>query len=194
MRDTDADIERTAGRPIPDIFVTDGEPVFRAMERAAVATALAEHDGVLALGGGSVLAEKTRAALVGHSVVFLSLTMPTGVKRTGLASNRPLLAGVNPRATYKAMLAARLPIYQEVATLVVQTDDLSVDEVAARHRREIGPGVSSACGQRPYRPAHPPTGDGAGRLRVPVRRCHRPRTARRTGRRGGRNRAPPGPR
>ena len=75
--------------------------------------------------------KQTRAALVGHSVVFLGLTMPTGVRRTGLASNRPLLTGVNPRATYKAMLAARLPLYNEVATIVVQTDELSVDEVAA---------------------------------------------------------------
>jgi shikimate kinase len=131
FRDTDIDIEATAGRPIPDIFITDGEPVFRAMERAAVATALTEHDGVLALGGGSILAEQTRELLVRHSVVFLSLTMPTGVKRTGLASNRPLLTGVNPRATYKALLDARLPLYEQVATIVVQTDDLTVDEVAA---------------------------------------------------------------
>ena len=131
LRDTDADIEAKAGRPIPDIFVTDGEPVFRAMERTAVTIALAEHEGILALGGGSILADETRAALVGHSVVFLGLTMPTGVRRTGLASNRPLLTGVNPRATYKAMLAARLPLYNEVATIVVQTDELSVDEVAA---------------------------------------------------------------
>jgi shikimate kinase len=131
LRDTDADIEATAGRTIPDIFITDGEPVFRALERDAVATALAEHDGVLALGGGSILAEQTRTALAGHAVVFLSLTMPTGVKRTGLASNRPLLTGVNPRATYKAMLTARLPLYNEVATIVVQTDELTVDEVAA---------------------------------------------------------------
>ena len=57
--------------------------------------------------------------------------MPTGVRRTGLASNRPLLTGVNPRATYKAMLDARLPLYKEVATIVVQTDELSVDEVVA---------------------------------------------------------------
>lgn len=131
LRDTDADIESTAGRPIPDIFITDGEPVFRAMERRAVAAALAEHDGILALGGGSILADETRSALAGHAVVFLSLTMPTGVKRTGLASNRPLLTGVNPRATYKSMLAARLPLYNEVATIVVQTDELSVEEVAA---------------------------------------------------------------
>jgi shikimate kinase len=96
-----------------------------------VATALAEHSGVLALGGGSILAEQTRTALKPHTVVFLSLTMPTGVRRTGLASNRPLLTGVNPRATYKALLDARLHLYEEVATIVVQTDDLTVDEVAA---------------------------------------------------------------
>jgi len=140
LRDTDADIERTAGRPIPDIFITDGEPVFRAMEREAVASALAEHHGVLALGGGSILAEQTRAALAGHNVVFLSLTMPTGVRRTGLATNRPLLAGVNPRATYKAMLTARLPLYNEVATIVVQTDELTVDEVAAVIVEKLGLG------------------------------------------------------
>lgn len=130
LRDTDQDIESTAGRPIPDIFLTDGEPVFRAMERAAVATALTEHDGVLALGGGSVLAEPTRALLKEQTVVFLSVTMPTGVRRTGLATNRPLLAGVNPRATYKALLDARLHLYREVATLEVTTDDLTVEQVA----------------------------------------------------------------
>jgi shikimate kinase len=138
FRDTDIDIEATAGRPIPDIFITDGEPVFRAMERDAVRTALAEHDGVLALGGGSILAEQTRAALAAHTVVFLSLTMPTGVKRTGLATNRPLLTGVNPRATYKALLDARLPLYEEVATIVVQTDHLTVVEVAAVIVEKLG--------------------------------------------------------
>lgn len=130
LRDTDHDIEAAAGRPIPDIFLTDGEPAFRAMERTAVAAALVEHDGVLALGGGSVLAEPTRELLKRHTVVFLSVTMPTGVRRTGLASNRPLLTGVNPRATYKALLDARLPLYREVATLEVATDDLTVEQVA----------------------------------------------------------------
>ena len=138
FRDTDKDIETTAGRPIPDIFVTDGEPVFRAMEREAVAKALIEHDGVLALGGGSILAEQTRTLLMSHTVVFLGLTMPTGVKRTGMASNRPLLTGVNPRATYKALLDARLPLYQEVATLSVQTDELTVAEVAGTIAEKLG--------------------------------------------------------
>lgn len=130
LRDTDSDIERQAGRSIPEIFIQDGEPVFRAMERAAVAVGLAEHSGVLALGGGAILAAETRALLAGHQVIFLSLSMPTGVRRTGLAVNRPLLAGVNPRATYKALLDARIPLYREIARHEVETDNLSVAEVA----------------------------------------------------------------
>ena len=129
VRDTDHDVEAVAGRPISDIFVSDGEPAFRALEAAAVATALAEHRGVLALGGGAVL-DQTRARLVGHPVVHLRVSMPHGVRRTGLNTARPLLAGVNPRATYKALLEARLPIYREVAAVEVDTDERTVDEVA----------------------------------------------------------------
>ncbi len=130
LRDTDADIERNSGRSIPDIFANDGEDAFRALERAAVSAALTEHAGVLALGGGAVLAPETRMVLAGHRVVFLALTMPTGVQRTGLAANRPLLVGMNPRATYKALLDARMPMYREVATIEIATDHRSVREVA----------------------------------------------------------------
>lgn len=130
LRDTDSDIEAVTGKSIPDIFLEDGELHFRALERAAVATALAEHTGVLALGGGAVMAPETRSLLVGHPVVFLNVSMATGVRRTGLGVNRPLLAGVSPRATYKALLDARLAWYREVARHEVQTDQLSVAEVA----------------------------------------------------------------
>ena len=131
LRDTDVDIERSTGRTIADIFLQDGEPMFRDLERAAVAMALIEHTGVLALGGGALQAPETRTVLAGHPVVFLNLSMPTGVRRTGLGGHRPLLAGVNPRATYKALLDARLGLYRETARLEIQTDHLSVAEVAA---------------------------------------------------------------
>jgi len=130
LRDTDHDIEQLAKRTIPDIFIEDGEPFFRGLERTAVAAALREHVGVLALGGGAVLAPQTRALLVGHPVIFLNLSMPTGVRRTGLALNRPLLAGVNPRATYKALLESRLALYRESAEHEIDTDNLSVAEIA----------------------------------------------------------------
>ncbi|MGC4853048.1 shikimate kinase [Micromonospora sp. DT4] len=121
FRDTDADIEQMAGKTIPEIFIDEGEEHFRALERAAVAAALAAGTGVLALGGGAVLAEETRAALVGHRVVHLSVELPDAVRRVGLGAGRPLLA-INPRATLKHLMDQRKPLYAEVATDTVATD------------------------------------------------------------------------
>ncbi|WP_020672664.1 shikimate kinase [Amycolatopsis nigrescens] len=129
FRDADDDIVERAGQSISDIFTTSGEPAFRALEEEAVALALEECDGVLSLGGGAVLAAGTRRRLAGHRVVFLNVGMAEGVQRVGLSSARPLLAGVNPRATYKNLLDARLPIYQEVATLEVDTTGRTPAEV-----------------------------------------------------------------
>ena len=127
--DVDELIVARTGRSISDIFTSDGEPVFRELEQAEVVQALARHRGVLALGGGAVLAERTRAALRGHRVVFLSVGMAEGVRRTGLSTARPLLAGVNPRATFAALLNARLPLYREVATVEIATDRRSPEEI-----------------------------------------------------------------
>lgn len=129
-RDTDHDVEAAAGKPISEIFVDDGEAHFRALERAAVATALAEHDGVLALGGGAVLAEETRALLADHPVVFLRVGLSDAVKRVGLGVGRPLLLG-NVRSRIKTLLDERTAVYEEVATHVVDTDGRTPDEVAA---------------------------------------------------------------
>lgn len=137
FRDVDADIVVTAGKPISDIFTTDGEPAFRVLEEQAVAAALTAHSGVLALGGGAILSDRTRAALSGHTVVFLNVGMAEGVKRTGLSSARPLLAGVNPRATFKALLDARLPLYREVAVVELDTDDSAPDQLVARIREAL---------------------------------------------------------
>jgi shikimate kinase len=128
FRDTDSDIEAMAGKPIPDIFVDDGEEHFRTLERAAVAAALTSFDGVLALGGGAVLAEETRSALAGHEVVYLSVELAGAVRRVGLGAGRPLLA-VNPRATLKYLLDQRRPLYEQVATITVATDGRTPDEV-----------------------------------------------------------------
>lgn len=129
FRDVDEDIVVSAGKPISDIFTSDGEPAFRAMEEQAVADGLKTHDGVLALGGGAILSATTRELLAGHTVVFLNVGMAEGVKRTGLSSARPLLTGINPRATFKALLDARLPLYREVATIEVVTDHLEPEQV-----------------------------------------------------------------
>jgi shikimate kinase len=129
FRDTDADIVAAAGKPIPDIFVDDGEPVFRTFERAAVSAALDSFDGVLALGGGAILADQTRERLHRHTVVYLSVDLSDAAARVGLSGGRPLLA-MNPRATLKYLLDQRRPLYQEVATITVLTDGRSIEEVA----------------------------------------------------------------
>lgn len=128
--DTDAAVAARAGKPVPEIFFDDGEPVFRALEQEAVAAALTEHTGVLALGGGAVLAEPTRRRLAGHRVVFLTVGLADAVRRVGLARDRPLLA-LNPRAELRVMLARRQPVYESVATLTVPTDGRTPEEVAA---------------------------------------------------------------
>jgi shikimate kinase len=138
FRDTDSDIERRAGKSISAMFTEDGEPAFRAEEELAVRTALDEHPGVLALGGGAVLSHRTRALLTGHSVVFLNVGTAEGVRRTGLSTARPLLAGMNPRATFKELLEARLPLYREVATVEVRTDGRTPRQVATEVLGALG--------------------------------------------------------
>ncbi|TXS45960.1 shikimate kinase [Streptomyces sp. uw30] len=127
-RDTDDDIVAEQGRTIAEIFVDEGEPAFRAIEKQAVHRALAEHDGVLALGGGSILDEDTRALLLGQQVVYLSMDVEEAVKRTGLNAARPLLA-VNPRKQWRDLMEARRHLYEGIATAVVATDGRTPEEV-----------------------------------------------------------------
>jgi len=127
-RDTDDDIVAEQSRTIADIFVDEGEPVFRAIEKQAVQRALAEHDGVLSLGGGSILDEDTRGLLAGHRVVYLSMDVEEAVQRTGLNAARPLLA-VNPRRQWRELMEARRHLYTEVAVAVVPTDGRTPEEV-----------------------------------------------------------------
>ncbi|MEU7093396.1 shikimate kinase, partial [Kitasatospora aureofaciens] len=106
FRDTDADIEALAGKPIPEIFIDEGEPHFRELEVRAVRAAAEGHGGVLALGGGAVMAEATRELLRELPVVFLEVPLGDAVKRVGLDAPRPLLA-VNPRARWRELMEAR---------------------------------------------------------------------------------------
>ncbi|MBC2933637.1 shikimate kinase [Nocardioides sp. zg-1228] len=133
VRDTDADIEASTGREISDIFVESGEDHFRELEAAAVAAALREHDGVLALGGGAVLSAATRELLAGLPVVFLRVGLSDAVKRVGLGVGRPLLLG-NVRSRIKTLLDERTPLYESVAVHTVDTDGRTADEVAAEIR------------------------------------------------------------
>nr|BFE35211.1 shikimate kinase [Actinomadura rugatobispora] len=137
LRDTDADTEAAAGKPIGEIFIDDGEERFRELERAAVRAALAGHEGVLALGGGAVLAPETQELLAGHTVVYLRVGLSEAVKRVGLASARPLLV-LNPRSQLRKLLEERLPIYERLGTLHVDTDGRTPEEIVGEILKELG--------------------------------------------------------
>ena len=138
-RDTDRDVEEAAGKPIAEIFIDDGEAEFRALERVAVQRALAEHAGVLSVGGGAVTQASIRDLLAGHEVVFLDVGLAEAASRVGLGTTRPLLLG-NVRGQLKALLDARRPLYAEVAGHTVLTDGLSPAEVVEAVEAAIGSG------------------------------------------------------
>lgn len=127
-RDTDLDVEQATGRTIADIFVQDGEAAFRELEHVAVMAALAEHDGVLSIGGGAVLDPRTHAALRDHLVIFLDVRIADAATRIGFNRDRPLLLG-NPRAQWTAMMDLRRPIYEQISTVRVDTAGRSIGEV-----------------------------------------------------------------
>jgi len=152
--DTDARVEAVAGKPVSDIFVEDGEPAFRALERTAVAAAVtgtgnSDGDGdgdgqspparVVGLGGGAVLDEGTRVLLAAHRVVYLETSFTELAKRVGLDRPRPLLIGINPRAQLKKLLEQRQPVYAGLATLTVSTDGREPAQVAAEIAQLLPP-------------------------------------------------------
>ncbi|HEV2937419.1 MAG TPA: shikimate kinase [Streptosporangiaceae bacterium] len=138
FRDTDADISAAAGQPVSDIFIGQGEPAFRQLEREAAARALREHDGVLALGSGAVLDPGIKHRLEGLRVVYLAADFVTVARRMGLDRPRVVIPG-NPRGRLRAMLEERRPFYEQLATVTVDTDDLDPDELAAEISARLRP-------------------------------------------------------
>jgi shikimate kinase len=140
--DTDDLVAAAAGKPVGDIFVDDGEPVFRELERAAVARGLesagasgasgasSPDGGVLALGSGAVLDPDVRRMIAGRPIVYLEAGFAAIAKRTGMDRPRVVIPG-NPRGMLRAMLEERRPVYAELATITVPTDDMAPEEVAA---------------------------------------------------------------
>jgi shikimate kinase len=137
--DTDDLVAEAAGKPVGDIYVEDGEAVFREFERAAVARGLegfGTSGGVLALGSGAVLDADVRRLIDRRKIVYLEAGFGAVAKRTGFDKPRVVIPG-NPRGRLRTMLEERRPLYESLAALTVPTDDLTPEEVAAELAEQL---------------------------------------------------------
>jgi shikimate kinase len=126
--DVDNEIEMDEKTTISDIFVKKGEDHFRQLERTKISELLNSFNGVLSLGGGSVLDETTRQALAIAPVVWLKVSSGDASSRVGLGLSRPVLMG-NVRSTLVKLLEERTPLYEEVADWEIDTSGKSIEEV-----------------------------------------------------------------
>lgn len=137
--DTDSLIETDQGKSVSQIFIDDGEAIFRKIEERICLQALDEQNGVLSLGGGAVLTPSIATSIrESHAdVIFLDVTLAVAAPRIGFNRDRPLLLN-NPRQKWQSLMDARRPVYESLATRIVKVGDRSVSEVV----KEILPTVS----------------------------------------------------
>ncbi len=131
--DCDQEIERRTGVKIPVVFEIEGEEGFRAREAAVLLELASFNNIVLATGGGAVLREENRHALMQNgTVVYLRASLDDLWQRTRHDRNRPLLQIADPRAKLEELFAHRDPLYREVAAIVVDTGNQSLGNLANR--------------------------------------------------------------
>lgn len=131
LTDTDSLVAEAAGKPVADIFIEDGEPSFRSLERAVVVTAIQTQRGVIALGGGAVLDPAAQRLLTGQRVVYLETGFAAVARRSGIDGPHPPLPG-NPRGRLRQLLDERRRVYEELAWLTLRTDDSDEQEIAGQ--------------------------------------------------------------
>ena len=129
--DSDSEIERITGKKISDIFVEEGEAVFRKTEVEVVTALLDGFEGVIALGGGAPINTQIQEALTGveYPVIFIDVSISQAANRIGFNKDRPLLL-INPRQQWMNLMSERRPIYEKLASQTVTSDSQKPHEVA----------------------------------------------------------------
>lgn len=134
--DVDQRIEEVVGKPVAEIFADEGEAYFRRLEEEATLELLDAYD-VVSLGGGAVMNPAIREALAGHDVIWLRVSIGQATRRVGMNTARPLLLG-NVRGRLIELLRERTPVYEALATQIVDTDGRGSSEVADELAAERG--------------------------------------------------------
>jgi shikimate kinase len=149
--DADAELERRAGRTIREIFESEGEPGFRARERALLAELLQRDRLVIAAGGGAVLDPETRTRMRGAGpVVWLRARVETIDRQIAsdpaTRERRPNLTADGGRREIESLLAIREPLYRETASITLDVDDRTVEEIVAEIVSAIAAAQSGSNG------------------------------------------------
>jgi 3-dehydroquinate synthase/shikimate kinase/3-dehydroquinate synthase len=131
--DSDVLIEQRLGRSIRDIFVSEGETYFRELEHATVAELVRGEEAVIALGGGAVEDPRTRAVLRNARVIYLRVGYDEAMSRVGGDAYRPMLHRPDLDGLYKK----RLPVYEDLSVLTIDTDGRRPDAVAREVLAEL---------------------------------------------------------
>ena len=131
--DTDKMIENITGKTVSQIFVDDGEEIFRAHELEVLETQLRATDTVLSLGGGAPISLTAQSLLKNSKSVkiFLDVSLSVAAPRVGFNRDRPLLLG-NPRAQWQSLLDKRRPIYEGVADHCIKVDGLKANAIVTQ--------------------------------------------------------------
>src|SRR5690606_24643859 len=136
--DSDAEIERRTGVDIPFIFEKEGEAKFRERERECLAELTSCRGVVVATGGGAVLDATTRQRLAASGIViYLKTSIDDQLRRTRVNRNRPLLETADPRAVLERLAAERGPLYEEIATISIDTSGRQVKSIVAALKQRL---------------------------------------------------------
>jgi shikimate kinase len=123
--DADHEIERAAGKSIPEIFADHGEAYFRDGERRVISRLLNQGAQVLATGGGAFMNAETRKLIASRGLsVWLRAELPLLMKRVRRRTNRPLLDTTDPETVMRQLINERYPVYAEAA-ITIDSRDLS---------------------------------------------------------------------
>lgn len=128
--DSDKVVENSVGKKISEIFIDQGEEIFRDLEFEALIKGLMQPSSVLSLGGGAPISMRAQDALTaaGTPIVFLDVSLAVAAPRVGFNRDRPLLLG-NPRAQWQSLYQIRRPIYEKLATITIKVDTKKIDQI-----------------------------------------------------------------
>lgn len=142
--DADIEIEKAAGKSIPDIFADHGEAHFRDGERRVIARLLENGKQVLATGGGAFMNDETRAAIKANSVsVWLKADLSVLLKRVAKRGGRPLLENRDPQEVLQNLITVRYPVYAEA--------DITVESLDVQHTQMVNAVLDALADWQPLK-------------------------------------------